>query len=134
MIKRELILFTLVGSLTALLDFILYRGLATQLLNPDWAKAIGFLAGTLFAYIANRSWTFGKKQHTQGRLWRFILLYTSTCIINVCVNACALLLCAGIPMAIQFSFLLATGLSACLNFVGMKQFVFNRSAATKELA
>lgn len=128
MIKRELGVFLVVGSLTVLIDFLIYRGLVwTQWLNIDQAKTIGFLGGTLFAYFANRIWTFGRQDHAQGSVWRFALLYTITLGANVLVNAGCLTLFSALPFAIQAAFLIATGVSAVLNFLGMKLFVFRAS-------
>jgi putative flippase GtrA len=125
MIKRELAIFLVVGASTVLVDFISYRGLiGFQVMEVDMAKATGFLAGTLFAYFANRFWTFGHKSHIPGSAWRFSALYVSTLGANVLINALALKLLADVAASIQLAFLLATGVSACLNFLGMKLFVF----------
>jgi len=125
MIKRELGIFLIVGSLTVLVDFSVYRGLVwTSVIGVDLAKGIGFLTGTLFAYFANRFWTFGHKSHEAGSGWRFVLLYLSTLMANIVVNALALKVMAASMAAIQFAFLFATGVSAALNFLGMKFFVF----------
>lgn len=125
MIKHELATFLLVGTSTVLLDFISYRGLIEfEVMEVDMAKATGFLVGTLFAYFANRYWTFGYKSHVPGSAWRFAVLYASTLGTNVLINALALKLLADMVTAIQLAFLLATGVSACLNFLGMKLFVF----------
>lgn len=106
-------------------DFLTYRGLVwAQLFGVDLAKAIGFLAGTVFAYFANRAWTFGQRRYAAGSAWRFATLYASTLGANVLVNAIALVILAGMTGAIQTAFLLATGVSATLNFLGMKFFVF----------
>jgi putative flippase GtrA len=94
------------------------------LLGVDIAKATGFLVGTVFAYFANRIWTFGHKSHAPGSAWRFTVLYAATLGANVFVNALALAVLADVTAAIQMSFLLATGVSATLNFLGMKLFVF----------
>jgi len=96
------------------------------------AKATGFLTGTLFAYFANRLWTFGHTQHQSGSAWRFAVLYASTLGANVLINALALKLLADAMGSVQLAFLLATGVSASLNFVGMKFFVF-KASATAEL-
>lgn len=128
MIKRELSIFLLVGSLTVLVDYLSYRSLAwSGLLGIDIAKATGFLIGTVFAYFANRIWTFGHKSHASGSAWRFTLLYAATLGANVFVNALALSVLADVTAAIPMSFLLATGVSATLNFLGMKLFVFKSS-------
>jgi putative flippase GtrA len=88
MIKRELAIFLIVGTLTVMIDFLTYRGLVwAQLLGVDSAKGIGFLTGTVFAYFANRFWTFGHKAHAVGSAWRFIILYSLTLAANVLVNA-----------------------------------------------
>jgi putative flippase GtrA len=125
MIKRELAIFLIVGASTVLVDFVSYRGLIEfQVMEVDLAKAAGFLLGTLFAYFANRFWTFGRKPHVPGSAWRFLALYGSTLAANVLINALALKLLADVAAAFQLAFLLATGVSACLNFLGMKFFVF----------
>lgn len=125
MIKRELIIFLIVGASTVLVDFVSYRGLIQfQVMEVDTAKATGFLLGTLFAYFANRYCTFGHKAHDPGSAWRFSALYASTLCINVLINKIALKLLVDADVAFQLAFLLATGLSACLNFFGMKLFVF----------
>lgn len=125
MIKRELAIFLLVGASTIFVDFISYLSLIRfQVMEVDMAKATGFLVGTLFAYFANRFWTFGHRSPIPGSAWRFSALYASTLGANVLINALALKMLADVDASIQLAFLLATGVSACLNFLGMKFFVF----------
>ena len=133
MIKRELAVFLVVGSLTVLIDFLIYRGLVwTDWMTVDKAKAIGFLAGTLFAYFANKVWTFGHQEHAPNSAWRFVLLYAITLGANVLVNAGCLVLISTLPIAVPVAFLIATGMSAVLNFIGMKLFVFKASNLTEK--
>lgn len=123
--RREAVIFLVVGSLTVLLDFLTYRGLVwTALLGIDAAKAAGFLTGMAFAYFANRVWTFGHARQAAGSAPRFVALYTLTLGANVLINALVLIACAGFAGAVGIAFLLATGTSAVLNFIGMKFFVF----------
>lgn len=125
MIKRELAVFLVVGSLTVLIDFLTYRCLVwTGWMSVDLAKAVGFLSGTLFAYFANKVWTFGHQEHASGSVWRFVLLYAITLGANVLVNAGCLALLSTLSIAVPVAFLIATGVSAVLNFLGMKLFVF----------
>lgn len=134
MIRRELAIFLIVGSLTVLLDYLTYRSWVWMgLMGIDMAKATGFLIGTVFAYFANRFWTFSHKPHASGSAWRFIILYAATLGANVLVNALALAILNGAVAAFQVAFLLATGVSACLNFVGMKLFVFKSRPASEML-
>lgn len=134
MMRRQLLVFLLVGGLTVVIDFLCYRGLMWSVaLAPERAKAVGFIAGTVFSYFANRAWTFGRQPHVPGSAWRFALLYAFSLGANVAVNALALLLLADIGYALQLAFLLATGVSTCLNFAGMKLFVFKFSRPTESL-
>jgi putative flippase GtrA len=133
MIKRQLAVFLVVGSLTVLIDFLIYRCLVwTGWVDIHPAKAIGFLSGTLFAYFANRIWTFGYKEHVPGSAWRFALLYAFSLSANVLVNSSCLTLLGNLPIAVQGAFLIATGTSTVLNFLGMKLFVFKASALTEK--
>ena len=125
MIKRELVIFLIVGASTVLVDLMTYRGLIQfQVMEVNMAKATGFLVGTLFAYFANRFWSFSHNSHAPGSAWRFMVLYVSTLGANVLINALSLKLLADTSAAFQLAFLLATGVSASLNFLGMKFFVF----------
>jgi putative flippase GtrA len=134
MIRRELAIFLVVGSLTVLVDFLAYRALLwSALLEVDPAKAVSFITGTVFAYFANRHWTFGRKQPVPGSWYRFIILYALTLGANVQVNKLMLKLLATMPWDLLLAFLVATGVSAALNFIGMKWFVFKANMAHEAL-
>jgi len=134
MIKREVLIFLIVGALTVLIDFIAYRSIVLLgLMGFDMAKAFSFLIGTVFAYFANRMWTFGHKSHDPGSVWRFGVLYAVTLGINVWVNALVLTGLYETVFAIRVAFFLATGVSATLNFLGMKMFVFKFNPESKFL-
>lgn len=125
MIRKELGIFLVVGCLTVLVDYLTYRGLAwTDLMTTNMAKGTSFIAGTVFAYFANQLWTFGHAKHAPGSAWKFILVYGVTLLVNISVNAIVLNRTATIRQSVQIAFVIATGLSAVLNFLGMKFFVF----------
>lgn len=124
MIRRQLGIFLVVGSLTVLVDFLTYRGLVWAGLGINGAKAAGFLLGTVFSYFANRFWTFGASQHIAGSVQRFVMLYGTTLAANLFINSSALRALGDMKLALPLSFLLATFVSAALNFLGMKLFVF----------
>lgn len=129
MIKRELPIFLVVGCLTVLVDFCAYHALIwLDALPISAAKGIGFVAGAIFAYLANRSWTFSATPPSDGSIWRFSLLYAATLGTNVLVNATALHVFGERQGALLAAFLVATGCSAALNFIGMKFFVFATKA------
>ena len=125
MIRKELATFLIVGASTVLVDYTTYVVLLNcTSMTVDPAKGLGFLVGTAYAYFANRIWTFGHKQTASGSGWRFALLYSLTLSANVLVNAGMLDLTGKWSTGHQLSFFVATGVSAILNFIGMKLYVF----------
>lgn len=125
MIGRQHVVFLAVGFLTVAIDLLAYRCLLwTGIVGAGLAKAVSFLVGTNFAYFANRAWTFNEQPHAPGSALRFSLLYAVTLGANVAVNAAVLWLLAGNPVAVSMGFLVATAVSALLNFLGMRLFVF----------
>lgn len=131
-IKRELAIFLIVGLLTVVIDFLLYRGILYikpfGFENINIAKGFSFIGGTIFAYFANRFWTFNQQSTRAGSVVRFIAVYILGLIANIVVNhLCITWFKAFFNLAelsIILAFVLATGVSATLNFIGMKFFVF----------
>ena len=108
-----------------LLDFFVYQMfLYTLVEQVAFAKASGFAAGTLFAYYANKFWTFNKTTHIVGSVWRFGILYASTLVLNISVNGIFLHFWGYVNQSVMVAFIFATGISAVLNFLGMRSFVF----------
>ena len=126
-LRREVLVFLIVGVTAVLIDFASYRVGLWAGLPVHLAKAIGFLVGAIFAYFANRHWTFQASEAWQGwqEVARFIVTYTGSLACNIGVNGIVLLLLGNSEEAILAAFILATGVSATLNFLGMRYFVFN---------
>jgi putative flippase GtrA len=133
MVKRELGLFLIVGMAAVLIDYWVYELLVwTHWLTVEFAKGLGFITGTIFAYLANRLLTFGKiKYASRKSLWRFVILYSFTLWANVEVNSLALNSVPVQSWANQIAFISATAVSAALNFVGMKFYVFKAPTPLK---
>ena len=131
-IKRELAIFLVVGLLTVGIDFVIYRGLLYlkpfSLEDINIAKGIGFIAGTIFAYFANRFWTFNLQTTGAGSVFRFSIVYLLGLLANIIVNSLCIYWFTSPSIALDYTliiaFILATGISATLNFLGMKFFVF----------
>lgn len=133
MMRRELPVFLVVGALTVLVDLLVYRALMAAGLATAPAKAAGFLTGTVFAYCANRRWTFRHRDTARAGALRFTVLYGATLAVNVALNAAALRMlgAAGSALAVPLAFVAATGASAALNFIGMKTLVFSQARRTE---
>jgi len=125
MIRKEFVLFLVVGVLTALMDYVAYSTTtATGLLAIHQATILGFVTSTMFSYSANRTLTFGDYAHARGSKRRFATLYALTLLINVSVNSIMLGVLSNFQNPVLGAFVIATGLSAAFNFGGMKYFVF----------
>ena len=134
MIRREFGLFLIIGPLTVLIDYLVYNALSLwQDIPIGVAKGVGFIVGTSFAYLANRFWTFRHKSHARGSLLRFALLYAITLLTNVTLNYLVFWGLIGIQGSVLIAFVIATGVSATMNFIGMKLFVFQTALPPKKI-
>lgn len=125
MIKREIGIFLLVGVSAVLVDFISYKAMVYAIFMPYvTAKTMSFILGTIVSYFGNRLLTFGhQKSVKKGSVFRFILLYVVALLANIGVNSMVLYF-VSFEWSFSFAFLCATFVSASLNFIGMKYFVF----------
>ena len=114
--------FIVIGVIAVVIDFLVYRALLLGMAAGP-AKAGGFIAGAVFAYVFNKSWTF-EAEGGAGAWLRFCLLYGTTLACNVGTNALCLAVLPPGEVSRQVAFVAATGVSAVLNFVGMKLVVF----------
>ena len=131
LLEYEIARFLVVGGTTVLIDLICYFILIYMGFDTSLSKGISFSIGTVFAYFANRNYTF--KSSTAGffKFAVFTLLYLSTLVVNVVSNEIVLKLTSQINSSLIIAFLIATSLSATLNFIGMKYIVFNAQKGLK---
>jgi len=121
-LKRELGRFLVAGFSAVGTDLTVYW-LLLHVTSHSPAKTASFLAGTIVAYLINKFWTFEKHRHSYIEMTKFLALYLSTLAVNVGVNQLTLTVLppsVNVPLA----FLVATGCSTVLNFIGQKWWVF----------
>ena len=124
MLAKQIKRFLIVGFTTVVIDFTAYR-LLLYLDSPTAiAKGLGFVAGTIFAYFSNKLSTFNRAKGGAYVFSIFIALYITTLIINVGVNSGVIAVLGEEELFLAFAFLMATGTSATLNFIGMQMIVF----------
>ena len=127
--KYDLSRFIVVGLTTVLIDLIFYLILILFIFDVSLSKGLSFTIGALFSYFANRSYTFKSSKKGLIRFILFILLYVSSLIANVLSNDIILNMLTHINYSLITAFLIATTISATLNFLGMKYFVFSSNSA-----
>jgi putative flippase GtrA len=137
-LKKQLLKFTLIGILAVIVDLTCYYILLNMLpekvhsmvSNEAFAKAISFICGMFVTYTFNKFWTWKQNNRSRKRVIKFFFLYGLSLVINVGVNSLLLYLLHEIQLLVDLpykyliAFVGATGVSASLNFIGQKFWVF----------
>ena len=123
---REIFIFIIVGLTAVLIDYIIYILLNGISIDILFSKSLSYISGTIFAYFANKLFTFNDNKGHSKTFPKFIMLYTITLIINTLSNNYSVMMLENyVNYFIEISFLISTLISATLNFLGMKFFIFN---------
>lgn len=140
-LKKQLVKFTLIGLLAVSVDllcyFIMLNTLPEKLFqtmgNEALSKSISFMCGMSVTYFLNKFWTWKKKDRSQKRLVKFVVLYGIALLINVGTNSALLYILhqyrnlVNLPFKYLIAFVGASGLSAAVSFMGQKFWVFKTS-------
>jgi putative flippase GtrA len=118
-IKKELKRFLVAGLSAVGTDLATYY-IFLNFLSYDVSKAISFLLGAIVAFIINKYWTFEKYEKSYKEVFQFGMLYSISLVVNVAANKMIL----EYTSLILLAFLVATGISMTLNFLGQKFLVF----------
>jgi len=118
-IKKELLRFLVAGLSAVGTDLAIYYMLL-NFFSSDISKAISFLTGTIVAFLINKYWTFEKQENSYVEIFRFGVLYSLTLGANIITNKTIL----DNTEIVFIAFIMATGVSTVLNFVGQKWWVF----------
>ncbi len=115
--------FIMTGLIAVSTDFLFYNALVT-VIPIDTAKGCSFIFGSIAAFFLNKLWTFNDQSTIGQAVIKYAGLYSATFLSNVAVNHFSLLL---LPDMKFLCFLLATGTSTILNYIGLKYWVFSNS-------
>lgn len=136
--QKEFIKFFIIGVLAVLVDLVCYYAflhlfpetIFKVITNEVSAKSISFVCGSLVTYNLNKYWTWKKNDRSNKRLFNFYVLYLFSMLINVLINSGMLHLLhhneilLQLPKKYLIAFVIATGVSAMLNFIGQKMWIF----------
>jgi len=133
-LHQEILYFLSIGLFTTSIDFILYS-IGQHFVSYSIAKACSFMLATCFSYLLHKHFTFRQKQHKIKNMFRFAILYFLSMGLNVLMNSLSIaLLSACIFISwlthreiLISAFLIATGFSTIVNFLGQKFWVFRNS-------
>jgi putative flippase GtrA len=119
-IQKELKRFLVAGLSAVGTDLGMYY-ILLNFFSTGVSKAISFLLGTIISFIINKYWTFGMNEKSVKEIVKFGILYSCTLGVNVITNK-TIIDNTGL---VSLAFLVATGVSTVLNFIGQKFLVFN---------
>lgn len=160
--SKQITKFIISGILAVFFDFAVYYALSNLIGNGtddafaslqwnDVYKGIGFMSGTFVTYNLNKYWTWRTSDRNNKRLANFAVLYLVSFFVNILVNKWGLHVFNDDEISVLyttyeqvsnnliafktdklFAFILATGVSSVVNFVGQKLWVFKSAPDDSE--
>lgn len=119
--------FIVVGCLSVAIDLLaytLFRGVMTA--AP--AKGLSYVLGMLFGFVCNKVWTFESDRRSASEPILYAVVYSVTLAVNILVNSACLTLLGENGRVVAF--LVATGLTTVLNYLGLRWLAFRTAVRT----
>ena len=133
MITRELRRFAIIGTLTVVIDFIIYNIILYLTSNHIYAKGIGFTIGTIFSYKYNKIWTFSIKRSKPYSALKYYCVYIIGLSLNVWIYRIAIVSVLEETIDRNYiAFIMATAVSALSNFLLIKYIVFRKKESNEK--
>ena len=128
-VLKNFFIFFLVGCLAFSTDILIYFTLLQFSWSSISAKAISFCFGVGVGYILNSFFTFNGSQLIKQELYKYILVYSISLIVNILINEFILSLLDISPWS-RYAFIIAvifaTTVSLFMNFLGLRYYVFKK--------
>lgn len=128
-LTSQLIRFGVIGGAAVAIDAILYIYLSPVIGESD-GKACSYFAGMIWGFFGNKFWTFQSTARSAREPLVYVVFYGFTLVLNVLCNKATLDFCTllGVGDAISKSlgFVVATGITTILNFIGLKYIAFRQ--------
>ena len=133
-LSAQLRRFLITGASATIIDSTVYSLMLFLGLGFSPAKACGFIAAVAFAYNGHRRWTFST-HGSRKRIAGFAGLYVTTFVINNVTNTLMLEIYGKEDkLDIAIAFVVATGVTAIVNFTMMKFFIFRPARPRTSIA
>ena len=122
--NSEIIKFIVVGVLAVLIDGTTYALMVRALgFEQGLSKRVSFILGSIWAFFANKRYTFNSPAPARKEIILFSILYITTYFVNGWIHD----ITWKISDMDWLSFLTATAASTAINYLGLKFVVFHKS-------
>ncbi|MCH5146291.1 GtrA family protein [Desulfovibrio sp. UIB00] len=123
-LSTQVFRYTIIGVSAVILDAVIYS-LCIKLLffSIEAAKLTGVVSSVVYGYILNGRWTFSQRISLRNIL-SYCAVYGFSIALNVMVNSFFVRALPEHLYPLITGFCVATVLSVCINFLGMKFWVF----------
>lgn len=116
---QEVCAYAISGTIAVIVDYILYLLLA-DLLGLVASKIVSYMIGATVGFVLNKIFAFHSKGFHMSEVLKYAALYSFSSIVNSLINRGMLTLgCTSL-----IAFLIATGSTTTINFLGQKFVVF----------
>ena len=123
-LKKNSFRFIVVGVSSVAIDFTLYMWLVSIDVPTYLSRGASYFITLLYAYFLNTYYAFKIGEITWRLFLRYWSLYGLVLTFNILLNEALLLLFNKGQSAIIVIYLFVTGVSAIMNFFGLKYYVF----------
>ncbi len=128
--RKQMIRFLFVGGSSVSVDLLCYAFLLGSMDRVS-AKGIAYAAGVIVGFAGNKLWTFESRRKSYSEPAIYVFVYGITLVLNMATNS---LVCDIVTPWIRsdtatqlLAFLIATGVTTVLNFLGLKYVAFRQS-------
>ena len=122
--NREIIKFIVVGFFAVIIDGTTYALMVRAIgIEHGLSKRVSFILGSVWAFFANKHYTFKSSEPARKEIMLFSFLYITTYFVNGWIHD----ITWKISNMDWLSFLTATAASTAINYLGLKFVVFHKS-------
>jgi putative flippase GtrA len=131
----KFICFCIVGGVATLIDFIIFNisayFLGNGFLMPQLSRILGIITSMIWNFTMNRNITFNaKEEKIKSQLAKWLIIYGITSMINIIVFSIVINIIGNSFWERNIAFVLGTGISLTLNFIGSLLWAFRSKKNT----
>ena len=120
---KEIGAYAMSGIIAVVVDYIFYL-ILSDALGLVMSKIVSYMIGATVGFVLNKFFSFHSRGFHISEILKYAVLYSFSAVINSLINRGLL----SLEYASLISFIVATGSTTLVNFLGQKFVVFRNSA------